>query len=239
MNTTDPAKILFIDIETVPVVYKYDDLPENARELWNKKASQQKADPSEYYQKAGIFAEFAKVICIGMGHYFQKQLHVQCLSGSNERDLLEEFCRLLTTRFNRPGQLLCAHNGKEFDYPFLCRRLIVNGMPLPPILKIQGLKPWNVPHLDTLELWKFGDVKNFTSLSLLAHILGFPSPKDDMDGSQVGRTFYEENNLKKISDYCLKDVVTLARVYHRFSGAPDVSDEDIVYSGAAASKEYA
>jgi 3'-5' exonuclease len=141
---------------------------------------------------------------------------------------LREFVALIQKHFNTDQHFLCAHNGKEFDYPFLCRRMIINGIPLPNNLKLQGKKPWEVKHLDTMEMWRFGDIKNFTSLNLLAHILDIPSPKDDMDGSQVSKVYYEEKNLEKIKSYCVKDVVTLARVYQRYTGSVPVSDQDIV-----------
>jgi 3'-5' exonuclease len=132
--------------------------------------------------------------------------------------------------FNTDDHFLCAHNGKEFDFPFLCRRFLINGMALPKLLQLQGKKPWEVRHLDTMDMWKFGDYKNFSSLNLLAHVFGIPSPKDDMDGSMVGKTFYEENDLPRIEKYCKKDVITLARVYNRFASAGDIADHDIIFA---------
>lgn len=223
-------KILFLDIETVPLVYNYSDLNENAKELWNKKWQYSKdVTPEQQYAKAGIYAEFAKVICIGLGFYHQNKFRVKTIASANELEVLNQFSDLLKNHFNGKENLLCAHNGKEFDFPFLCRRFLINNLPLPKTLQIQGKKPWEVPHLDTMELWKFGDVKNFTSLNLLAHVFGIPSPKDDMDGSQVGKTFYEDNNLKRIEEYCKKDVITLARVYNRFAGLGNLNDEEIVF----------
>jgi 3'-5' exonuclease len=230
MNKTDKEKILFLDIETAPVIYRYHDLNESARDLWNKKWQFHKdVPPDEHYAKAGIYAEFAKVICIGLGYFKEGKFRVQTLATSDEKKLLNDFSEFIARNFNTDRHLLCAHNGKEFDYPFLCRRFIINGVPLPRMLQLQGMKPWNVPHIDTMELWKFGDVKNYTSLNLLAHVLGLPSPKDEMDGSQVGKTYHEENNLDKIADYCKKDVITLARVYNRFAGSSHIHDEDILH----------
>ncbi|MBX3165245.1 MAG: 3'-5' exonuclease [Bacteroidetes bacterium] len=224
-------KILFLDIETVPLVYNYADLNENAKELWNKKWQYSKeVTPEQQYAKAGIYAEFAKVICIGLGVYHQNKFRVKTIASADELEVLNQFSDLLKNHFNSKENVLCAHNGKEFDFPFLCRRFLINNLPLPKTLQIQGKKPWEVQHLDTMELWKFGDVKNFTSLNLLAHVFGIPSPKDDMDGSQVGKTFYEDNNLKRIEDYCKKDVITLARVYSRFAGLGNLNDEDIVFA---------
>jgi len=231
MTKSDTEKILFIDIETVALTYKYSDLDETSKELWNKKWQYSKdTPPEEQYNKAGIYAEFAKVVCIGLGYYNNNKLRLKAISGENEAELLSQFSELLNTHFNSNTHLLCAHNGKEFDFPFLCRRYLINNLALPKILQIQGLKPWEVKHIDTMDLWKFGDIKNYTSLNLLAHVLGLPSPKDEMDGSMVGKTFYEEKNLEKIEKYCKKDVVTLVRVYNRFAGLGNINDEDIIFA---------
>ncbi|PBQ31775.1 3'-5' exonuclease [Sphingobacteriaceae bacterium] len=230
MAKTDIEKILFLDIETVPLVYKYSELNEASRELWDKKWQYNKeVSPDQQYVKAGIYAEFAKVVCIGLGFYNDKKFRVKTIASENELEILLQFADLLKQHFNTSGHLLCAHNGKEFDFPFLCRRFLINNLPLPKTLQLQGLKPWNVNHIDTMDLWKFGDVKNFSSLNLLAHVFGIPSPKDDMDGSQVGKTFYEDKDLPKIESYCKKDVITLARVYNRFMGSGNLNDEDIIF----------
>lgn len=231
MTKSDIEKILFIDIETVALTYQYNDLDETSKELWNKKWQYSRdTSPEEQYNKAGIYAEFAKVVCIGLGYYNNNKLRLKAISGENEVELLTQFSELLNTHFNSNTHVLCAHNGKEFDFPFLCRRYLINNIALPKLLQIQGLKPWEVKHIDTMDLWKFGDVKNYTSLNLLAHVLGIPSPKDEMDGSMVGKTFYEEKNLEKIEKYCKKDVVTLARVYSRFAGLGNLNDEDIIFA---------
>jgi len=230
MTKTDIEKILFLDIETVPLVYKYADLNEASRELWDKKWQYIKeVPPDQQYVKAGIYAEFAKVACIGLGFYNEKKFRVKTIASENEMEILTQFSDLLKQHFNTSNHLLCAHNGKEFDFPFLCRRFLINNLALPKTLQLQGLKPWNVNHIDTMDLWKFGDVKNFSSLNLLAHVFGIPSPKDDMDGSQVGKTFYEDKDLPKIEKYCKKDVITLARVYNRFMGTGNLNDEDIIF----------
>ncbi len=222
--------ILFIDIETVPQTYKYSDLKTATKQLWDTKWQYSKdVSAEQHYSKSGIFAEFAKVITIGLGYYHENTFRVKCISGDNEKEILIEFAELLEKHFSKAEHKLCAHNGKEFDYPFLCRRFLINGLILPKILRIQGMKPWEVKHLDTMELWKFGDIKNYTSLNLLAHIFGIPSPKDDMDGSMVSKVYYEDKNLEKINTYCLKDVITLARVYGRFVGAAELKEENIAY----------
>lgn len=230
MNVTDLPNVLFIDIETVPLVYQYQQLDASTKELWDARWRYRlDTTPEQHYTKAGIYAEFAKVICIGLGFYDGGQFRVKTIALEHEKDILQAFHTLVTKYFNTKTHVLCAHNGKEFDYPFLCRRFIINNIPLPKILQLQGLKPWEVKHLDTLELWKFGDLKNYTSLHLLASILNIPSPKEDMDGSQVSYVFYEEKNLAKIMDYCLKDVITLARVFQRFMGLGHLTDAQIVY----------
>lgn len=223
--------ILFIDIETVPVTYNYQKLDDELKDLWDKKWQYFKeTTPEQQYAKAGIYAEFAKVVCIGVGYFNEGKFRMKAIAGDDEKAILTEFSALLDNYFNKRDNVMCAHNGKEFDYPFICRRLIINGMPLPKGLQIQGFKPWEVRHLDTLEMWKFGDVKNFTSLNLLAKILDIPSPKDDMDGSQVAKAYYEENGLEKIKTYCLKDVLTVARVYQRFKGYEVLTDEDTIFA---------
>lgn len=228
---TNIEKILFLDIETAPLVYNYQELNENAKDLWNKKWQYNKEQSSEdHYKKSGIFAEFAKVICIGLGFYNAGKFRIKCISGDDEKAVLLQFSELITNYFNTSAHQLCAHNGKEFDFPFLCRRFIINGISLPDPLQIQGKKPWEINHLDTMELWKFGDYKNYTSLDLLAHVFGIPSPKDQMDGSMVAKVYYEEKGLEKIANYCKKDVITLARVFNRFNGTTGPEEKDIIYT---------
>jgi uncharacterized protein YprB with RNaseH-like and TPR domain len=222
--------ILFIDIETAPITYHYNKLSASEKELWNKKWVYSKdIDPEQQYLKAGIYAEFAKVVCIGLGYFSEGKFRTKAIAGENEKTILKEFSTLLQEHFNKSEHVLCAHNGKEFDFPFLCRRLLVNQMPLPKILQLQGLKSWEVKHLDTMELWRFGDYKNFTSLNLLAHVFNIPSPKDDIDGSMIAQVFYEEKNIERIKTYCIKDVVTLARIYQCLKSIEPLKDENIIY----------
>lgn len=230
MTNTALGRILFLDIETVPLVYDYKALDEVGKELWDRKWQYSKdIDPAQQYQKSGIYAEFAKVIVIGVGYYHEGKFRVKTFAGADEMAVLQNFSHMLQQHFNTNEHLLCAHNGKEFDFPFLCRRYLINNLKLPTLLQIQGKKPWEIKHLDTMEMWKFGDIKNYSSLNLLAHVFGIPSPKDDMDGSMVAKTFYEENNLAKIEKYCLKDVITLARVFNRFIGKGNLAEEDIIF----------
>ena len=222
-------QVLFLDIETVPLVYDYMHLDEPFKKLWDLKWQYQKEiSPEMQYGKAGIYAEFAKIICICVGYFNGKEFRIRSFYGDDEKTLLLDFKQTLEKHFSEFA--LCAHNGKEFDFPFICRRLLINGLSLPEILQIQGKKPWEIKHLDTLELWKFGDYKNYTSLQLLAAVFHIPTPKDDIDGSQVAKVYYEENNLERIKTYCTKDVVTVARLLQKMRGENPLRDEQIVLS---------
>lgn len=224
------SNILFLDIETAPVVYNYTDLDENMRQCWDSKFRfQQSESPESHYKKAGVFAEFAKVICISVGFFNEKTFRIKTFSGHDEKQLLTDFSALLTSHFNKKENLLCAHNGKEFDFPFLCRRMLLNSLKLPKILSIAGKKPWEVNHLDTMELWKFGDYKNYTSLSLMAAVFNIPTPKDDINGADVARVYWEEKDLDRIVIYCQKDVLTVAQLLHRLMTEPLIENKDIVY----------
>lgn len=224
------SDILFIDIETAGQSVHYAGLTQDMRSLWATKARAIKRDPqlSEeeidvlYSQKAGIYSEFAKVVCISVGYFVTKKkqilgFRVKSFSGHDEANILKSFSRLLKSHFDKPNkQALCGHNIKEFDIPFLCRRMVIHGMKVPKMLDIAGKKPWQVDHLiDTLNLWRFGDYKNYTSLALLSTILGIPSPKDDIDGSQIHDAYWNQNDLPRIMRYCEKDVFTTAKVFLR------------------------
>ncbi len=224
------SNVLFLDIETVPLVYKYSDLEDDFRKLWDTKFRfQQTENPETLYKKAGIYAEFAKIVCISVGFFNDKTFRVKSFYGEDEKQLLNNFSSLLNEHFNRKEHLLCAHNGKEFDFPFLCRRMLINGLPLPKTLNISGKKPWEINHLDTMELWKFGDYKNYTSLNLLATVFNIPTPKDDIDGSDVARVYWENKDLERIATYCQKDVITVAQLLLRYRGENLIEKTDIVY----------
>lgn len=228
-------KILFFDIETVPLTYEFKDLEERAQGLWDRKTrflqERDNLSPDELYEKAGIYAEFGKVVCISMGFVLQKggetQIRLKSIANENEKILLQEYIDLLNSYYNSPDFLFCAHNGKEFDIPFLCRRILINGLKLPFILNVAGKKPWEIKHLDTMELWKFGDFKNYTSLDLLTYIFNIPTPKDDMDGSQVAKVFYEEKNLDRIIHYCEKDVIATIQLFRKYQGDSIIDEEFI------------
>jgi len=227
MPQTEINNILFLDIETVPLVYDYKELNEPFKKLWDLKWQYNKEITAEQqYAKAGIYAEFAKVVCICVGFFNGKEFRIKSFYGEDEKILLKDFKLTLERHFS--NYALCAHNGKEFDFPFMCRRMLVNGIGLPEVLQIQGKKPWEITHLDTMELWKFGDYKSYTSLQLLAAIFNIPTPKDDIDGSQVAKVYYEEKNLERIKTYCAKDVVTVARLLQKMRGEQPLRDEQVV-----------
>lgn len=227
--------ILFLDIETVPQEEDFNLLTAEKQELWAQKTAYQRKDefsPEAFYDRAGIWAEFGKIVCISVGYFTHKGSGQQFRTTSfygEEKKLLIEFKNLLEGHFRQPHHLLCAHNGKEFDFPYIARRMVIHGIQIPYKLNLFGKKPWEVPHLDTMELWKFGDYKHFTSLKLLTNILGVPSPKDDIDGSQVRNVFYEENDIDKIITYCEKDVVATAQVFLRFRGEDILPEDDILH----------
>ena len=211
--------ILFLDIETVPEVEYFGDMDSDMQSYFEQKTKYQRKDDftaEEFYDRAGIWAEFGKIITISVGYFATKgdikNFRVTSFFGE-EKQILHDFSNLLQNHFNQPQHLLCGHNLKEFDVPFIARRMIINGMRLPVKLDLFGKKPWEIPHIDTLELWKFGDYKHFTSLKLLTKILGIPSPKDDIDGSEVAGVYYKEKNIDRIITYCEKDVIAVAQIF--------------------------
>jgi len=223
--------VLFLDIETVPQHSEYLGLSEKLKALWGKKATRlaktESETPEELYSRAGIYAEFGKIICISTGIIYGKTFRVKSFYGDNEKILLNEFCDMLNQYFNRPQHLLCGHNGKEFDFPYIARRMMINDIALPKILNLHGKKPWEIQHLDTMELWRFGDYKNYTSLELLTTIFNIPSPKDDIDGSMVGEVYWKEKNLERIVEYCQKDTLAVAQLLLRYIGKPLISEHDV------------
>lgn len=231
----DLSKILFLDIETIPQFKSFDDAPESDQKLWGEKAQyllRNEGDTIQsIYGRAGIYAEFGRIVCISVGFISLRNgirsLRLKSYFGHDEKELLSEFATLLTGHFNGNEHLLCGHNGKEFDFPYIARRMTVNDIKIPRILDIAGKKPWEVGHIDTMQMWKFGDYKHFTSLKLLAHIFGLPTPKDDIDGSQVAGVYWEEKDLERIVRYCEKDVLTLVQVYLKMIQEPVLSETEI------------
>lgn len=227
--------ILFLDIETVPEYSNFNELEPVVQDLWTQKTQYQRKEDvtAEYfYERAGIWAEFGKIICISVGYFVvnenKRRFRITSFSGE-ERQVLLDFKTLLDQHFFKPYHLLCAHNGKEFDFPFIARRMVIHDIEIPNALNLFGKKPWEIPHLDTMELWKFGDYKNYTSLKLLTTILGVPSPKDDIDGSQVADVYYKENDLQRIVTYCEKDTIAVAQIFLKYRREHLLSEEDIVY----------
>jgi uncharacterized protein YprB with RNaseH-like and TPR domain len=227
--------ILFLDIETVPETQYFSDLDETKQSLWELKSQYQRKDDytaEEFYDRAGIWAEFGKIICISVG-YFKSQGDIRTFRVTSfygeETKILKDFKNLLITHFSQNKHLLCAHNGKEFDFPYIARRMIINKIELPYKLNLFGKKPWEVPHLDTLELWKFGDYKTYTSLKLLTNVLGIPSPKDDIDGSEVYHVYYEDNDIDRIIKYCEKDTIAVAQIFLRLRGDTLLHDNEIIH----------
>ena len=227
--------ILFLDIETVPQEEHWSTLSEETKHLFEAKTKYQRKEEftaEEFYDRAGIWAEFGKIVCISVGYFNNtdktKQLRIRSFFGDDEHQILTDFKQLLDKHFAKKSNILCAHNGKEFDFPFIARRMIVHKIELPKKLNLFGKKPWEVPHLETLELWKFGDFKHYTSLKLLTSILGIPSPKDDIDGSEVAKVYYKDKDIKRIVTYCEKDTIAVAQILLRFNNEAIITKEEIV-----------
>lgn len=231
-------KVLFLDIETVPQFYRFDELGAKGKELFEAKTrflqKDEKSFDELYDERAGIYAEFGKIVCISVGFVNEsgtgKQIRMKSFYHDDEETLLRQFKKLLDEHYNSDFHILCGHNAKEFDFPYICRRMLIHGIKLPHILDIAGKKPWEINHLDTMELWKFGDFKAYTSLALLCHVFGIPTPKDDINGADVARVYYEENDLERIKVYCEKDVVALIQLFLRMRGDALVDEGEIHYS---------
>jgi 3'-5' exonuclease len=239
MKQVQFEKILFLDIETVPQAYQFEQLDEKSKALFETKnrfqISPEKSIEQIFEERGGILAEFGKIVCISVGMLHEgsqgKSIRLKSYYHDDEETLLKQFKRLLDDHYNTQYHVLCGHNSKEFDIPYICRRMLINGIALPSILQIAGKKPWEINHIDTMELWKFGDYKSYTSLSLLCHVMNIPTPKDDISGADVARVYYEENDLQRIMVYCEKDVVALIQLFLRLQGEPLV-DEFNISSGS-------
>lgn len=229
------GNILFLDIETVPFQENFHDLDPDFQALWEQKTAYQRKDeysPEEFYDRAGIWAEFGKIVCISVGYFVIKSdirnFRVTSFFGEEDK-ILKDFSNLMANHFSGAQHVICGHNAKEFDIPFIARRMIIHQIPLPDKLNLFGKKPWEVPHLDTLELWKFGDYKHFTSLKLLTKVLGIPSSKDDIDGSQVGHVYWVEKDIDRIVTYCEKDVIATAQVFLRLRREELLIDDEVLH----------
>lgn len=232
LENIDLQQVLVLDIETVPQYPSFNELPVEYQQLWDQKTRFQRRDgetAAEFYSRGGILAEFGKIICISVGIFSKKtetlSLRVKSFFGDVEKEVIQSFIDLLNKQSD--SLILCAHNGKEFDFPYLCRRMLINGLQIPIQLNIHGKKPWEIMHLDTMDLWKFGDYKNYTSLNLLAAVFNIPSPKDDIDGSMVHKVYWEDNDLERIRIYCEKDVITTAQILLKFKSLAALSTNQI------------
>ena len=230
--------LLILDIETVALTKEYQKLNADLRKHWERKSSflrneDELTSEELFSEKAGIYAEFGKVITVAFGIFHDLPdgslaLRVKSVTGHDEAALLKEIKDLLETIFDPENLRLCAHNGKEFDFPYLSRRMLINGIKLPYVLDNSGKKPWEVNFLDTMEMWKFGDRKNFTSLDLLTTIFNIPSSKSDIDGSMVNKVYYEEENgLERIRKYCQGDVIATAQLFLKMNALPVVDEKNI------------
>ena len=228
--------LLFIDIETVSAKPNFESLDERLQKLWTRKSGflqndNNLSDAEMYFKRAGIFAEFGKIVAIGMGFFNWEDnvrtLKVKTIANDDEVGLLNEFKHIIEKKYRPQDLTLCAHNGKEFDFPYLCRRMLVNGIEIPQSLNTQGRKPWEVLHIDTLEMWKFGDKKHYTSLELLATIFDIPSSKSDISGEDVNHVYYNEKSLERIQSYCSEDIIVLAQLYLKLQSEPLVEEDNI------------
>lgn len=234
-NTVQLDKILFLDIETVPQFNEFKKLPAETQLLWEKKAtkiSENERTAADVYNKAGIYSEFGKIICISVG-FLKRQgeelvARVKSFYGDDEKVILENFNAMVIKYFNSPETFLCAHNGKEFDFPYIARRTLINGLSIPHCLDTRGQKPWEIRHFDTLELWRFGDYKSYTSLELLTHVFNIPTPKDDIAGDQVCKIYWEDKDLQRIATYCQKDVVAIIQLFLRYKNLPIIKPDKIL-----------
>jgi 3'-5' exonuclease len=234
LTEIDIRDIIFIDIETAPQYESFKHLPDRFKQFWDKKSSyfrKEDQDAEQVYERAGIYAEFGKIICISAGVFTKEKepegFRVKSYFEGEEKDVLSGFSAMLAKYTEGRNLYLCAHNGKEFDFPYIARRMLVNGMRLPAILDLAGRKPWEIKHLDTMELWKFGDYKHYTSLDLLTALFNIPSPKNDMDGSMVAKVYWEDKDIKRIAEYCQNDVLAIAQLLLSFKGMGLLSPEKV------------
>ena len=235
----DIKNTLIIDIETASISENYNDLDDRLKKQWDRKAAyikneEQLPNDELFFERAGIYAEFGKVICIAAGLFVKTKsgemgLRIKSFTGNNERDILSHFKDLINNKLDGENLILCAHNGKDFDFPYLCRRYLINELEIPTALQISGKKPWEINHLDTMEMWKFGDRRNYSSLDLLATIFGIKSSKEGIDGSMVNRVYYKDKNIKEIEEYCKQDVSVTANLFLKLNLLPVIPQKNIKF----------
>ncbi len=240
LNEIRLENILFIDIETVPQYESFAGAPDTIKDLWDKKSGyfrKENESAEEVYSRAGIYAEFGRIICISAGIFSDvhepRKFRIKSFYGDDEKHILSGF-NTMVSRFSSNRDLwLCAHNGRDFDFPYLTRRMLINRLRPPQVLDVAGKKPWEVRFLDTMELWKFGEYRHYSSLDLLAQVFAIPNPKDEMDGSMIAKVYYADKDLSRIVAYCEKDVLTVAQLFLCFKGEPLISDENVeIVTGA-------
>ncbi|WP_260607501.1 ribonuclease H-like domain-containing protein [Chitinophaga polysaccharea] len=226
-----------MDIETTPAAPAIEHLSEDMQQLWREKMAKTAPvsgnDDSAYVDRAGIYAEFGKIVCISAGFFSLEnnryQLRLKSFYHDDEAVVLSGFLELINKFYAKyPRFQFAGHNIKEFDIPFICRRSVIHLLSLPQPLQLHGFKPWEVPMLDTLQLWRFGDFKHYISLKLLTAVMGIDTPKDDIDGSMVGKVYWEEKDLERIAAYCQKDVLAVAQLLLKFKRLPALTPEDII-----------
>lgn len=237
LNHIPLGRILFIDMETAPLSPTFEDLDKDMQKLWHYRTNHFKPEhlsTSDYYDtKASVYAEFGKIICISIGTFTRYKgadnanFRIKSFYNDDEKTLLTDFLPLLQTHFTPDRYYLCGHNIKEFDVPFLARRILINNLRLPPMLNISSLKPWEVPYVDTMQLWKFGEFRNFTSLALLTKVLGLPSPKTDLEGSQIASVYWNNKDLERIKNYCQQDVLAVAQILLRYKNLATISADKV------------
>lgn len=231
-------QLLLLDIETTPAVETFSHLPETLKTLWQDKIAKTAPDSGDwaeaYVDRAGLYAEFGKIVCISAGFFYVEdgryQLRMKSFYNDDEKVVLNSFLELVNKfHIKNPRFQFAGHNIREFDIPFICRRSVIHQLSLPVPLQLHGFKPWEVPMLDTMQLWRFGEMKNFTSLKLLTAVLGISTPKDDIDGSMVGKVYWQDKDLERIVNYCQKDVVAVGQLLMRFKGVPQLETGDVIY----------
>ena len=235
-STINIEKILFLDIETVPQYAEYKYLTDDIKHLWDRKAESlarhetyaEEPSPEYLYSRAGIYAEFGKIVCISVAYIRNNTLFTKSFYSDDEKEILSQFANLVNGYFNTKDHRLCGHNLKEFDVPYLCRRMLVNEITIPQTINLMGKRSWENYHFDTLDMWKFGDYKHYTSLELLANIFGIPSPKNDIDGSDVADVYWKDNDLERIANYCSKDTITVAQLFLKMTGRQIILSENII-----------
>lgn len=236
MNDQELSNILFVDIETAAGSATYKELDDRLKQHWDRKAGflnnpDELSTDELYFDRAGIFAEFGQVVTIAVGYMVKSEntwgLRVKAFADKDESMVLSEFKELLVSKFDPESLQLCAHNGREFDFPYICRRMLIRGIPIPRILDIGNMKPWEIPIIDTMNMWKFGDRKNFTSLDLLATLFNIETSKSDIDGSDVTRVYHHENGLDRIAEYCKRDIVVTAQLFLKLRSLPAIDPDNI------------